>query len=109
MLESTRRQFLSHASAGLPFMAVASLLQRDGLLAADATQADGKSPGLHHPACARQVIHIFLGGGLSHVDSFDYKPALAKYHGKEIPAEFGEIDVFFGKQGLLHQSHYPFQ
>jgi hypothetical protein len=105
-----RRDFLTHASGGVGVMALAGLLLRDGLLAADAAPAARLSPpGLHHPAKAKQVIHIFLGGGLSHVDSFDYKPELEKYHGQEIPASFGEIDVFFGKNGLLHKSHYPFQ
>ena len=58
---------------------------------------------------ARHVIHIFLGGGLSHVDSFDYKPELEAYHGRDLPAEIGKADVFFGKVGRLHRSHYPFQ
>jgi hypothetical protein len=42
------------------------------------------------------------------VDSFDYKPELAKYHGKALP-EDEKPDVFFGKVGLLHQSHWPFK
>jgi hypothetical protein len=96
---------LSDAVCGVGAIAVAQLLQRDDLLAAE----PGRSRrGLHGEARARQLIHIFLGGGLSHVDSFDYKPELESFHGKEIPAEFGEIDVFFGKPGLLHKSHYDF-
>lgn len=116
-VSTTRREALSHAAGGMAALALVDLLGRDGLLArepvaARAAERPGAGasplPGRHHPARARQVIHIFLGGGLSQVDSFDYKPALAKHHGQEIPAEFGEIDVFFGKPGLLHQSHYPF-
>lgn len=103
---TTRRDWFSHAVYGLGAIAVADLLRRDGHLL-----ADGKLPnsGLHHPAKAKQIIHIFLGGGVSQVDTFDYKPALEKYHGQEIPAEFGKIDAFFGKVGKLHQSHYPFR
>ena len=98
----TRRDFLRHASLALPTMALADLLARDGLLlAADA--------GLHHPARAKHVIQVFIGGGLSHVDSFDYKPALEQYHGQDVPESFGPLDVFFGKVGRLHQSHYEFQ
>ncbi len=105
-IPTTRRDWLSHAVFGLGTIAVADLLRRDGLLHA----ADAKSKtGLHHPAKAQQVIHIFLGGGLSQVDTFDYKPALEKYHGQEIPEAFGQIDAFFGKVGKLHQSHYAFQ
>ena len=103
---TTRRDWLSHAVFGLGTIAVADLLRRDGLLSADGTQPQ---KGLHHPAKAQQVIHIFLGGGLSQVDTFDYKPALEKYHGQEIPAAFGKLDPFFGKVGKLHKSHYAFQ
>src|SRR6185436_8755187 len=39
----------------------------------------------HFPAKVKRVIHIFANGGASHVDSFDPKPSLDKYHGKEIP------------------------
>ena len=56
-------------------------------------------PGFGFPTLRRQVIHIFLGGGLSQVDSFDYKPELEKYHGKEMPERFGKADAFFGKVG----------
>ena len=55
------------------------------------------------------MIHIFLGGGLSQVDSFDYKPELEKYHGKDMPESFGKADVFNGKVGRLHKSHYAFK
>lgn len=102
---TTRRDFLGDAAFGLGAMALSSLLARDGLLAAE---AKAKS-GLHHPARAQQVIHIYLGGGLSQVDSFDYKPELEKYHDQEIPASFGKIDVFFGKVGRLHRAHYGFR
>lgn len=103
----TRRDFLKDAAFGVGAIAVADLLLRDGKLSA-ATQG-ALASGLHHEAKAKQVIHIFLGGGLSHVDSFDYKPELEKYHGKEMPESFGKADVFFGKVGLLHKSHYPFK
>lgn len=100
-----RREVLSHAAWGLPGIATFDLLLRDRTVLAAATDASG----LHHPAKASHVIHIFLGGGLSQVDSFDYKPALEKYHDKEMPAEFGKADPFMGKAGKLHRSHYAFK
>lgn len=106
-MHHTRRNFLRHASLALPAMGVIDLLARDGLLAAD--RAAFASGGLHHPAKAKQVIHIFIGGGLSHVDSFDYKPQLETLHGQEVPESFGKLDVFFGKVGRLHKSHYEFR
>lgn len=101
----TRRDFFRDAALGMTGIAAADLLLRDGQL-----QAAGEPTreGLHFPAMAHRVIHIFLGGGLSHVDSFDYKPELVKYHDSDMPESYGKADVFFGKVGRLHQSHYPF-
>ena len=63
---TTRRDFLRDAVFGLHAVAVADLLARDGLLLA-APPEEASCGGLHFEARARQVIHIFLGGGLSHV------------------------------------------
>ncbi|HEY8504100.1 MAG TPA: DUF1501 domain-containing protein [Gemmataceae bacterium] len=101
----TRRDFFRDAVFGMAGIAAADLLLRDGKLLA----APGERPGPHFPPRARSVIQIFLGGGLSQVDSFDYKPELEKYHGKDMPERFGKADVFFGKVGRLHRSHYPFK
>jgi hypothetical protein len=54
------------------------------------------------------VIHICLCGGLSQVDSFDYKPKLKTMHGKSLAAE-EKPDVFFGKVGLLRSSDWEFK
>jgi hypothetical protein len=104
-LDLARRDFLRHAAYGVAGVTAIDLMLRDGTLQA-APSAGG---GLHHPARAKNVIHIFLGGGLSHVDSFEYKPELAKHHNKELPASFGKVDPFMGKAGRLHKSHYPFK
>jgi uncharacterized protein (DUF1501 family) len=106
--QSTRRDFLRDAALGLPAIAAADLLLRGGHL--DAATADARRPSrTHFAARAKHVIHIFLGGGLSQVDSFDYKPELEKYHDRDMPAEIGRADVFFGKVGRLHKSHYAFK
>jgi len=101
----SRRGFLADAVTGVGGMAAVQLLLKEGLLQA----APASVPGLHHPARAKHVIHIYLGGGLSQVDSFDYKPELEKYHGMDMPERFGKADVFFGKVGRLHKSHYEFK
>ncbi len=103
----TRRSLLHHAALGVGGIALAQLLALEGRLAAalDQTRLDG----LHHPPRAKQLIHIFLGGGLSHVDSFDWKPDLEQHHGQELPETFGQADAFFGKVGRLHRPHYRFQ
>ncbi|MBS0205779.1 MAG: DUF1501 domain-containing protein [Planctomycetes bacterium] len=101
----TRREILCDAAFGVAGIAAVDILLRDGTLQA----APQVNAGLHHPPRAKHVIHIFLGGGLSHIDSFDYKPALVKYHDKEMPESFGKADAFMGKAGRLHRSHYEFK
>jgi hypothetical protein len=66
------------------------------------------APGPHFPPRARRAIHIFSPGGVSHVDTFDYKPDLVKYHGQPLTGK-GTLDPFFGKPGNLMQSLYPFR
>lgn len=104
----TRRDFLSWTSHGLGSAALASLLMADGAVSADIAVPQASDPWPHFAAPAKRVIHICAFGGVSQVDSFDYKPALEKYHG----TRYGGIDsadVFFGKIGQLRQSDWKFQ
>ncbi len=105
----TRRDWLGDAARGLATIAAIDLLGRQGKLASADQGPTGASDGLHHPARAKRIIQIFLGGGLSHLDSFDYKPELERRHGQEMPESFGKADVFFGKVGRLHRSHFEFR
>jgi len=90
----SRRNFLFEAGSGISGLALLHLLHQDRLLAAE--PADGASacastlgftgsPYLpkppHFKPRAKSVISLFMSGGVSHIDTFDYKPALAKYHG----------------------------
>ncbi len=104
----SRRDFLTQFGTGLGGIALTALLGRDRKLQGAGAPQQAVHPLPHHPAKAKRAVQIFLQGGLSQVDSFDYKPALAKYHGKPLP-EDEKPDVFFGKVGLLHRSHWPFQ
>ena len=82
----TRRDFLSRCGMGMGGMALAGLFGR--ALGNDAVSLNPlavKSP--HFPARAKRVIHIFANGGASHVDTFDPKPKLDEWHGKEIPVK----------------------
>ena len=103
-----RRDFLTRFATGLGGVALASLLGREGSLQAATLSEASHVPLPNHSPKAKRAIQIFLQGGLSQVDSFDYKPDLAKYHGKALPGD-EKPDVFFGKVGLLHQSHWPFK
>ena len=81
----TRRDFLNWAAHGIGASAVFSLLKADGIL----SNAEGSlaSQGSHYPAKARRVIHLFMCGGLSHIDTFDYKPELTRFQGKSLPTD----------------------
>ncbi len=83
----SRREMLERTGMGMGALALASLL---GESAGAAESGGGAQPvrrlrAPHFPAKAKHVIHLFMNGGPSHVDTFDPKPALAKYEGKNLP------------------------
>src|SRR5438445_1559729 len=83
----TRRQLFGRTAAGIGTAALAALLN-ERLFAADADvslQTHGVLPALHFAPKAKRVIYLFMSGGPSHIDLFDYKPKLKDYHGKELP------------------------
>src|SRR5688572_25420099 len=104
----SRRDFFSFAARGIGAAAFASLLMRDGTVRAAGIPGESKDPPPHHPAKAKRVIHICLCGGMSHLDSFDYKPELAKLHGKPLGGS-EKPDVFFGQIGLLRKNDWEFK
>src|SRR5271156_6714411 len=61
----------------------------------------------HFAARAKRVIHLFLNGGPSHVDTFDHKPALDKYHGKELPRSIHLVTE--RRTGTVLRSPFKFQ
>jgi hypothetical protein len=101
-----RRDWLGRFGTGLGGIALASLLGRDA--ARGAVPGEAADPPPHYPPKAVRAVQIFLQGGLSHVDSFDYKPALTSYHGQTVPGD-ERPEAFMGKVGLLHQSHWEFR
>jgi hypothetical protein len=103
-----RRGFLSWTTSGLGGAALAGLLLRDGRAEGAAIPGEAADPPPHHPPRARRAIHICLCGGLSQVDSFDYKPELERLHGRSLGAS-ERPDVFFGQVGLLRQSDWAFR
>jgi len=78
----SRRQMLAGSGLGLGWLGAASLLADEARGGPAATLAP-RPP--HFAPRARAVIHIFANGGPSHLDTFDPKPALARYAGREIP------------------------
>jgi hypothetical protein len=94
-----RRDFMRNSGFSLGALGLAHLLQQDGLAAVNPTEFSGKSPirppidpnnpyaprPPHHAMPAKQVLVIYCPGAVSHVDTFDYKPQLAKFHGQKPP------------------------
>lgn len=80
----TRRNLLFQARGCLGTAALASLLSSDQAVA-ESTQTGPALAQPHFPSTAKRVIYLFMAGGPSHIDMFDYKPALRKIHGTELP------------------------
>src|SRR5262249_11333990 len=89
-----RRTFLRDAFCGFGTLALASLLHQDRARAAAANPLDPKPPYLPR-AKAKSVIFLFMGGGPSHLETFDPKPLLNKLDGQPRPKEFGEAKYQF--------------
>ena len=81
----TRRQMLNRVGMGFGSMALGQLLQNT----ATAAGVNGTSPfavkSSHFEPKAKRVVHFFMNGGPSHVDTFDPKPELTKMDGKKLP------------------------
>lgn len=106
-LTANRRDWLQWTSGGLLTAALTTLLGKTRPVLADRIAAEASDPPPHFPAKAKCVIHICCCGGISQVDSFDYKPELEKFHGKNLPGD--KPEVFFGQVGLLRQSDFEFK
>lgn len=101
MLNPTRRDVLNFGAHGLAATAVWSLLARDAA-------AETKAGAATIPAKAKRAIQICLVGGLSHIDSFDHKPELARHHGEPLASET-KPDVFFNQVGRLRKPDWEFR
>jgi hypothetical protein len=82
----TRREMLQRSGMGFAGLGFAQLLAEQKLLEAAPVNTSPLAPREpHFPAKAKRVIHLFMNGGPSHVDTFDPKPALARYAGQALP------------------------
>ncbi|MFM9064188.1 MAG: DUF1501 domain-containing protein [Pirellula sp.] len=76
----SRRSVLQNTACGFGWLALSALMAKQGVAG-----SNGKSPGAHFSAKAKRVIFLYMKGGPSHVDTFDYKPELAKADGQTGP------------------------
>lgn len=98
MMPVSRREMLRRTANGFGWLAASSLLARE-------SRAEEKET--HHPARAKQVIFLYMSGGVSQVDSFDPKPELKRLAGQ--PAPFEVARTQFNQNGTLMPSLWDFQ
>ncbi|MBI3466263.1 MAG: DUF1501 domain-containing protein, partial [Planctomycetes bacterium] len=115
----SRRELLTRAGNGVGLLALASLLDQQGLLAATPDTAPIRNPQSairnplaarpgHFPAKARAVIWLFMNGGPSQVDTWDYKPELEKRDGQELEGFDKNTGFFTAQVGPLMKSPFKF-
>src|SRR5436305_14578003 len=98
-----RRRFLWQAGGGLGGIALAHLLGSDDLLEGSTPRPRPRpelNGGLHHRAKAKRVVQLFMSGAASQVDTFDYKPELAKRAGQPFDPG-GTVELFQSKPGTV--------
>ena len=107
----SRRELLCRSGLGLGMLGLAGVLSDQGSLAAAPADAAGYRNPLaahppHFPVKAKRMIHLFMNGGPSHLDTFDPKPELQKNHGKNLP--MGNLGTE-RKTGAAFASPFKFQ
>jgi len=104
-----RRNFLSTVGGGFAGMALSTLLAEENRAKAGDDSLTGSSSQFpQFPPKAKQVIQIFVSGGMSQIDTFDYKPELAKHDGKEFEPG-GKVELFESIPGKVRASYWPFK
>jgi hypothetical protein len=110
MTRLSRRDFLWHFGGGLGGIAFAQLLAEAGELPGAPKPRAEFNGGLHHTAKVKRVIQLFMNGGVSQPDTFDYKPELEKRHGKPFDPGTGEkVEGVTSTPGNLMKSPFPFK
>ncbi len=92
----SRRDFLTRSGLGFGALGLAGVC----------SAADGVSEGRHFAPRAKRVVHFFLNGGPSHVDTFDPKPALSRYAGQALPGDYLRTER---KTGAAFPSPFAFR
>src|SRR3954447_14453078 len=101
----SRRDVLRRATLGFGSLALADLLSRTSLASGAVSSLAPRAT--HFPARAKRVIYLFLDGGLSQIDSYDYKPLLQRDDGKPLPGSIAKPKFSFAPTGQILRS--PFE
>lgn len=105
----SRREFFARSGGGFGLVALAHWLGEEARGSGTETAADRSdlNGGLHHPAKAKRVVQLFMNGGASPMDTFDYKPELERLHGQSLgPKE--KPEGFTGAPGAVMKSPFKF-
>ena len=103
-----RRTFLEQAGLGFGSLALIDLLLRENAPAAPVSAHHLPiTGGLHFLGRARRVIQLFMNGGVSQIDTFDYKPSLERHAGQQV--DFGIKATATGLPGPIMKSPFAFQ
>src|SRR5579864_769731 len=100
----SRREMLQRAGTGLGALGLAAVLSQESVARETAAASPLAPKPPQFPPRAKHIIHLFMNGGPSHVDTFDPKPALAKYNGQKPP-----VAMLRNKSGALMQSPFKFK
>ncbi len=105
---ANRRRFLQQSGSGLGMLALGGMLAQQNAARADRSTNPLAAAPPHFPAKAKSVIWLFMNGGPSHVDTWDYKPELTKRDGQELPGFDPTTGFFSGQVGPLMKSPFTF-
>src|SRR5438132_2405712 len=106
----SRREFLFQTGGGLGGIALAQMLAANDILAAPMKPRPEFNGGLHHPAKVKRIVQLFMNGGVSQMDTFDYKPELIKRHGQKFEPDTGEkVEAATSVPGNLMKSPFDFK
>ena len=94
-----RRDMLRTCAGGFGAVALSALL----------SERATPQAGTHHPPRARNIIFLYMDGGVSQVDSFDYKPLLERYHGRDPHSVFPVEPTQFNNVGRVMMSPWKFR
>jgi hypothetical protein len=103
-----RRQWLAQAGGGFGGLALAHLLSADNPVSAGSSSTDTvRHAGLHDRPRATRVLQLFMNGGVSQMDTFDYKPELARRHGQQV--DFGITAAATSVPGAVMKSPFAWK
>src|SRR5687768_995125 len=88
LLSTTRRHFFGQCAVGLGGIALASLLGNRDSVAAEISKNPFAPKKPHYPGKAKNIIYLFMAGGPSQLELFDFKPKLVELNGQPIPESF---------------------